>query len=116
MIAGITSFTACVPLSRMGQVKTDWAARNERAIASFDEDSLTMAVTAAINCITSAAGSWYHMGLASVDAVFSLPTVVSHMCSLTTGTYHLQIIVSYNFPSGVIIHILYVTGQTPTLL
>ena len=53
MIAGITSFTACVPLSRMGQVKTDWAARNERAIASFDEDSLTMAVTAAINCITS---------------------------------------------------------------
>ena len=51
-MAGITSFSAYVPLSRMGQETVGWTARNERAIASFDEDSLTMAVAAAMDCIT----------------------------------------------------------------
>ncbi len=51
-MAGITSFSAYVPLSRMGQETVGWTVRNERAIASFDEDSLTMAVVAAMNCIT----------------------------------------------------------------
>ena len=51
-MAGITSFSAYVPLPRMGPETTGWAARNERAIASFDEDSLTMAVAAAMDCIT----------------------------------------------------------------
>ena len=51
-MAGITSFSAYVPLSRMGQDTVGWAARNERAIASFDEDSLTMAVAATMDCIT----------------------------------------------------------------
>jgi len=53
-MAGIISFSAYVPLSRMGKETAGWAARNERAIASFDEDSLTMAVTAAMDCITDA--------------------------------------------------------------
>jgi len=53
-MAGITSFSAYVPLSRMGQGTAGWTARNERAIASFDEDSLTMAVAATMNCITDA--------------------------------------------------------------
>jgi hydroxymethylglutaryl-CoA synthase len=53
-MAGITSFSAYVPISRMGQDTVGWTARNERAIASFDEDSLTMAVTAVMDCITDA--------------------------------------------------------------
>jgi len=38
----------------MGQGTAGWTARNERAIASFDEDSLTMAVAAVMDCITDA--------------------------------------------------------------
>ena len=53
-MAGIVSFSAYVPLSRMGQGTAGWTARNERAIASFDEDSLTMAVAAVMDCITDA--------------------------------------------------------------
>ena len=53
-MAGITSFSAYVPLFRLGQGTAGWTARNERAIASFDEDSLTMAIAATMACITDA--------------------------------------------------------------
>jgi hydroxymethylglutaryl-CoA synthase len=50
-MAGITGFSAYVPISRMGQSTVGWMAKNERSVASFDEDSLTMAVAAVMNCI-----------------------------------------------------------------
>ena len=51
MAIGITSYGAYVPLHRLGPGVAGWTARNERAVASFDEDSVTMAVAAARNCL-----------------------------------------------------------------
>ncbi|MDY6911296.1 MAG: zinc ribbon domain-containing protein [Chloroflexota bacterium] len=55
-MAGIKSFSAYVPRYRLGQdvvpkVVGVGGLRGERAIANFDEDSLTMAVAAALNCL-----------------------------------------------------------------
>jgi 3-hydroxy-3-methylglutaryl CoA synthase len=59
-MAGITSYGAYIPLQRISRkvisTATGWstsAARvpGEKAVANYDEDSLTMAVTAAIDCM-----------------------------------------------------------------
>ncbi len=50
-MAGITGFSAYVPISRMGQGTVGWTVKSEKAVASFDEDTLTMAIAAAMNCI-----------------------------------------------------------------
>ena len=50
-MVGITSYGAYVPLWRLGKGTADWRAPGERSMASFDEDSITMAVAAAINCL-----------------------------------------------------------------
>lgn len=51
MAIGIISCGAYVPWNRLGPGANGWAASTERAVASFDEDSITMAVAAAINCL-----------------------------------------------------------------
>lgn len=51
-MVGITSYGAYVPLFRLGPETNGWNQRAEKAIASFDEDSMTMAVAAAIDCIS----------------------------------------------------------------
>ena len=51
MAIGITSYGAYVPWNRLGSGTNGWTARTERSVASFDEDSITMAVAAAINCL-----------------------------------------------------------------
>lgn len=51
MAIGITSYGAYVPLHRLGPGTSAWTARTEKAVASFDEDSITMAVAAATNCL-----------------------------------------------------------------
>ncbi len=50
-MAGIVSYGAYVPLRRLGQGTQGWRSPNEKAIAYYDEDSLTMAVAAAIDCL-----------------------------------------------------------------
>lgn len=59
-MAGITSYGAYIPLQRIARktisAATGWSTSaaslpGEKAVANYDEDSLTMAVTAAIDCL-----------------------------------------------------------------
>ena len=50
-MAGIVSYGAYVPLRRLGQGTQGWRSPGEKAVAYYDEDSLTMAVAAAIDCV-----------------------------------------------------------------
>lgn len=50
-MAGIVSYGAYVPLRRLGKGTQGWRLPTEKAVAYYDEDSLTMAVAAAIDCL-----------------------------------------------------------------
>ncbi|NLE07938.1 MAG: hypothetical protein GX631_01625, partial [Dehalococcoidales bacterium] len=50
-MVGIVSYGAYVPLRRLGKGTQGWRLPNEKAVAYYDEDSLTMAVAAAIDCL-----------------------------------------------------------------
>ncbi len=50
-MAGIVSYGAYIPLRRLGKGTQGWRGQNEKAVAYYDEDSLTMAVAAAIDCL-----------------------------------------------------------------
>ncbi|MEE8419477.1 MAG: 3-oxoacyl-[acyl-carrier-protein] synthase III C-terminal domain-containing protein [Dehalococcoidales bacterium] len=50
-MAGIVSYGAYIPLRRLGKGTQGWRSQNEKAVAYYDEDSLTMAVAAAIDCL-----------------------------------------------------------------
>jgi hydroxymethylglutaryl-CoA synthase len=52
-MAGIISYGACVPLRRIGPGTRGWSAATEKAVACYDEDSLTMAVAAATDCLAN---------------------------------------------------------------
>ena len=51
-MAGILSYGAYVPLRRLGPGTQGWKAPSEKSMTSWDEDSLTMAVAAARDCLT----------------------------------------------------------------
>jgi 3-hydroxy-3-methylglutaryl CoA synthase len=73
---GITAYGAYIPLHRLsrGEIARAWGSRaapGERAVASYDEDSLTMAVAAARDCLRDA-------DRATVGAVY---------CASTTAPY-----------------------------
>ncbi len=51
-MAGIAAYGAYVPRYRLGPGTADWNSRVERAVANFDEDSVTMAVAAGIDCLS----------------------------------------------------------------
>lgn len=51
-MVGITSYGAYVPLYRLSREVIARGARGEKATCNFDEDSITMAVAAAIDCLT----------------------------------------------------------------
>jgi len=51
-MVGITSYGAYVPLYRLSREAIAPGARGEKAICNFDEDSITMAAAAAIDCLT----------------------------------------------------------------
>jgi len=51
MTAGIISYGAYVPLRRLGPGSRGWNLPAEKAVANWDEDSLTMAVAAAEDCL-----------------------------------------------------------------
>ena len=48
---GITAYGAYVPRYRLGPATSGWNAPGERAVANFDEDSVTMAVAAGADCL-----------------------------------------------------------------
>ena len=50
-MVGIASYGAYVPLYRLGEQTAGWSGLVEKAIASFDEDSITMATAAVIDCM-----------------------------------------------------------------
>ena len=50
-MAGIASFGAYIPRYRLGPETVGWNSPQERSVANFDEDSVTMAVAAGIDCL-----------------------------------------------------------------
>lgn len=50
-MAGIAAYGAYVPRYRLGAGTDGWNSRAERAVANFDEDSVTMAVAAGLDCL-----------------------------------------------------------------
>jgi len=51
MAVGIVAYGSYVPWHRLGPESKGWTGRGEKAVANYDEDSITMAVAAAINCL-----------------------------------------------------------------
>ena len=50
-MVGIAAYGAYVPRFRLGASTTGWNAGTERSVANFDEDSVTMAVAAGLDCL-----------------------------------------------------------------
>ena len=50
-MAGIAAFGAYIPRYRLGASTEGWGSRAERSVANFDEDSVTMAVAAGLDCL-----------------------------------------------------------------
>ncbi len=50
-MVGIKSFGAYIPRYRLGKETEGWRSSGEKAVANFDEDSVTMAVAAGVNCL-----------------------------------------------------------------
>ena len=50
-MAGISAFGAYVPRYRLGESTDGWHSFGERSVANFDEDSVSMAVAAGIDCL-----------------------------------------------------------------
>ncbi len=50
-MAGIVSYGAYIPRYRLGKETAGWGSPMEKAVTNFDEDSITMAVAAGIDCI-----------------------------------------------------------------
>ncbi|OAI41544.1 hypothetical protein AYO38_00490 [bacterium SCGC AG-212-C10] len=80
-MAGIVSYGAYIPKMRLGPATKNWPNKNERAIANFDEDAVTLAVAAARECLRG-------FDRQSVDALFvastSLPYSEKQVASLVS--------------------------------
>lgn len=50
-MGGISAFGAYVPRYRLGETTDGWNSSAERSVANFDEDSISMAVAAGIDCL-----------------------------------------------------------------
>ena len=50
-LAGISSFGGYVPRYRLGAESAGWESSGQRSVANFDEDSVSMAVAAGIDCL-----------------------------------------------------------------
>ena len=51
-MAGIAALGAYIPRYRLGPSTDGWGSRTERSVANFDEDSVTMAVAAGLDCLS----------------------------------------------------------------
>lgn len=79
MVTGIVSYGAYVPLRRLGKGTEGWDLPHEKAVASWDEDSLTMAVAAATDCLGG-------IDRGSVDGLYFASTTPPYMEKLTATT------------------------------
>ena len=84
MTAGITSYGAYIPYHRMGRetLHNAWGGfpvPGEKAVASFDEDSITMAVEAAIDCLGN-------IDRGSIDGLFFATTTSPYTEKLGAAT------------------------------
>ena len=50
-MVGVKAFGAHIPLYRLGKETSGWGSSSEKAVANFDEDSVTMAVAAGKQCL-----------------------------------------------------------------
>ena len=81
-MVSIKAFGAYIPRYRLGKETEGWTAPTERAVANFDEDSVTMAVAAGIQCLRG-------MDRNKVDAVLfatTTPPYVEKQCSTIIAT------------------------------
>ena len=78
-MAGITAYGAYVPLRRLGQGTQGWRLPTEKAIAFYDEDSLTMAVAAAIDCLGD-------MDRSEVDGMYVASTTLPYKEKMVATT------------------------------
>jgi 3-hydroxy-3-methylglutaryl CoA synthase len=86
-MAGIISYGAYVPRTRLGSATANWPHRQERAVANFDEDAVTMAVAAGRDCLKG-------IDRSKVDAVYvastSLPYAEKQSASLVATALDLR--------------------------
>lgn len=66
-MTGIVGYGAYVPYHRLGASTNGWGQRTEKAVANYDEDSLTMAVAAGRDCLS-------RVDRKQVDALFFAST------------------------------------------
>jgi len=80
-MAGIVSYGAYVPLRRLGPGTEGWNLPGEKAVANWDEDSLTMAVAAAVDCLGN-------IDRSTVDGLYfasTTPPYMEKLAATTTG-------------------------------
>lgn len=71
-MAGIVSYGAYIPVHRLGAETAGWGSSAEKVVRNFDEDSVTMAVAAARDCLKG-------RECASVDGVIFASTTQPYM-------------------------------------
>lgn len=76
---GITSYGAYVPLHRLGPETKGWGFPLEKAVGYYDEDSLTMAVAATLDCIGEG-------DRRSIEGVYFASTTAPYKEKLTATT------------------------------
>ena len=65
-MVGIVAYGSYVPRYRLGPETSGWGSSTERAIANFDEDSVTMAVAAGQDCLRG----WHGIDRRQIDGLF----------------------------------------------
>lgn len=70
-MVGIICSGAYIPLYRLGKDTKGWGRSTEKAVANFDEDSITMAVAAAIDCLD-------RIDRSSIDALYLASTTLPY--------------------------------------
>jgi 3-hydroxy-3-methylglutaryl CoA synthase len=78
-MVGITAYSAYVPLWRLSREALAPGARGEKAICNFDEDSITMAAAATIDCLNDADRD-------TVDGLFLASTTMPYKEKLAATT------------------------------
>ena len=81
-MVGIKAFGAHIPRYRLGKETVGWGSSSEKAIANFDEDSVTMAVAAGRACLSG-------MDTAAVDGLLfatTSPPYLEKQCAAIIST------------------------------
>jgi len=76
---GITAFGAYLPAHRIGPDTKGWNSKIEKAVGYYDEDSLTMGVAAALDCIGS-------VDRGGIDALYCASTTAPYREKLASTT------------------------------